>query len=590
MSKLFFQNLKIRSKLLLIYFSCVLFPIILTDAIIIHNVNTNANENKKKDFEQVIERTQYNLKETVNGSIQFTNNLYYDRMLNNFLNKHYENGIDYYQDYMEMLENNNFSYNYNYGMLTKIEIFTDNETILSGGKIASINSAKDTDWYRAFKSSGKNILLHTYYDETKKFLPGSGSARTISIIRKLNNFGDNDIEKILKIDIDYNAMLMDVLNEKIDGELLVRNDHYILFSNIPGTSGIKPFVTTEELDTEKIAATRGFLAGGEIWEIVILSEKTPLFDIILDNQGLLALILLNIFLPTILIYLVGKSITQRLLLVSDYMNKVKKEHFEVITTQEGEDEIGNLIRSYNLMVLKIKELIEVVFKGKAEKQALELSNKQAELKAIQSQVNPHFLFNTLETIRMRSLIKNEEETAHIIGELALLFRHSMNWGSDFIKIQEEINFIEKYINIQKYRFGDKIMFYRYVMDDCGEYMIPKLAISSFIENAFVHGIETTDREGIISLTITKNDEFMFIEISDNGKGFDKNRLGEIRYMIERADIKVLNESKSTGVLNAYLRLRLFCDGNISFEIDSESGKGTDISIQMPLSYMKGNGS
>lgn len=570
----------------MIYFSCVLFPIILTDAIIIHNVNTNAYKNKMKDFEQVLERTQYNLKETVNGSIQFTNNLYYDRVLNNFLNKHYANGIDYYQDYMEMLENNNFSYSYNYGMLTKIEIFTDNQTILTGGKIATIDSAKDTEWYRAFKNSGKNILLYTYYDATKKYLPGSGSARTISIIRKLNYFGPSKIEKILKIDIDYNAMLMDVLNEKIDGELLIRNDEYILFSNIPGTSGIKPFALVEEMDESNIAVSRSFLAGGEIWEIVILSKKTPLFNIILENQGLLILILLNIFLPTLLIYLVGKSITQRLLLVSDYMDKVKKEHFEVIDTQEGEDEIGNLIRSYNLMVLKIKELIEVVFKGKAEKQALELSNKQAELKAIQSQVNPHFLFNTLETIRMRSLIKNEEETAHIIGELALLFRHSMNWGSDFIQIQEEINFIEKYINIQKYRFGDKIIFYRYVMEGCGEYMIPKLAISSFIENAFVHGIETTDREGIISLTVTKNDEYMFIEISDNGKGFDKDRLGEIRYMIERADIKVLNASKSTGVLNAYLRLRLFCDGNISFEIDSEPGKGTDISIQMPLSYMK----
>ena len=249
---------------------------------------------------------------------------------------------------------------------------------------------------------------------------------------------------------------------------------------------------------------------------------------------------------------------------------------------EGQDEIGKVIRSYNMMVVRIKELIEVVFKGNAEKQALELSKKQAELQAIQSQVNPHFLFNTLETIRMRSLIKKEDETANIIGELAILFRKSMTWGKDCITIEEEMNFIEKYINIQKYRYGDKIKFYHYIMKECEAYLIPKLTISSFVENACVHGLEATENEGVISLTITKNNEYLFIEISDNGKGFEDKRLEEIRYMIAHADHKMLNESKSTGMLNAYLRLKLHFDNQVSFDIDSKSEDGTDIMIQIPL--------
>ena len=239
------------------------------------------------------------------------------------------------------------------------------------------------------------------------------------------------------------------------------------------------------------------------------------------------------------------------------------------------------------MVLKIRNLIEVVFKGKEEKQALELSKKQAELKAIQSQVNPHFLFNTLESIRMRSLIKGEEETADIIGQLAILFRKSMDWGSDYSTISEELSFVEKYINIQKYRFGDKIKYEYFIMEECKNYIVPKLAIETFVENACIHGIETTTKGGIITINITKDDEFLIIEIMDNGKGFDQNKYEEIMKCIEHGDSNMLYEAKSTGILNSFLRFKMFCDGNIQFLIDSNEENGTKISIRIPIIYANG---
>lgn len=272
------------------------------------------------------------------------------------------------------------------------------------------------------------------------------------------------------------------------------------------------------------------------------------------------------------------------MIITSYMGKVEKEQFEVIEIAEGEDEIGKLIRRFNLMVLRIKELIEVVFKGQAEKRDLELARKNAELKAVQSQVNPHFLFNTLETIRMRSLLKEEEETADIIGELAVLFRKSMSWGDDYITVEEEMSFIDNYIHIQRYRFGDKIKYYHYVMDECKSCLVPKLSISTFIENACIHGIETTDKEGVISLTITKSEGYLLVEISDNGKGMDEQSLNELRRMIDHADSSMLYESRSTGVLNAYLRLSMYSDGNILFDIDSKPEGGTDIVIRLPLAY------
>lgn len=587
MKKLTFNDLKIRSKLLLIYAFCVFIPIIVTDAIILDTVNQSAREKQTKDLQHVMERVEYNLRETLKGCISFTNNLYNDRLLDEFLNTKYPDYMTYYESYVTLLNNNSLSYNYNNGILYKIQVFADNDTILSGGNIANINMVKDTNWYKEFNDRGVDIFLYTYYDEAKKSIAGGGTSRTISIIRKMGNYSFDGIEKLLKIDIDYNFMLKDVQNEKIDAKIYVKNQEHVLFSNLPNENSMKDYMPSVMLDTSMITMSKAFKAGNQEWEIIIISEDTPFWSEIIENKGLIILILLNVFIPSLLIYFVGKSISQRLSLIATFMDKVKKEQFEVIDCLEGEDEIGNLIRSYNLMVIKIKNLIEVVFKGNAEKQSLELSKKEAELKAVQSQVNPHFLFNTLETIRMRSLIKGENETADIIGQLAILFRKSMDWRSDYSTIEEELSFVEKYINIQRYRFGDKIKYYHYITEECKTYKVPKLAIATFIENACIHGIETTVNDGIISLTMTKNSEYLFIEISDNGRGFDREKHDEVCRMIDHADSKMLYEAKSTGILNAFLRLKMYCDGNISFDIDSKLENGTDIMIKMPLIYVDG---
>lgn len=584
--RLTFNNLKISNKLLLIYMFCVLIPIIITDAIILSVVNQSAREKEEKELQYVVERIEYNLSETVNGCILFTNNMYNDELLDQFLNEEYENNVSYYEAYIYMQKNKSLSYNYNNGLLNKIQVFANNDTILSGGNISNLKMVEDTEWYNAFIESGRDIFLYIYYDQSKNLIAGSGPSRTISIIRRLDNFNQKN-EKILKIDIDYNVMLRDVLNEKTDARIYVRNQDYVLFSNLQYQNSLKDYQPASSLDEIQATMTKSFMVGKQDWEIIIWAEDTPFWTVIFEHKELILLVLLNIFIPSLLIYFVGTSISKRLYLVVDAMDKVKKEQFEVINSMEGEDEIGNLIRTYNLMVLKIRNLIEVVFKGKEEKQALEISKKQAELNAVQSQVNPHFLFNTLETIRMRSLLKRENETADIVGELAVLFRNSMDWRSEYITIEEEMNFVKKYINIQKYRFGDKVTYNHYLMEECRWYKLPKLAIGTFIENAFIHGIETSINQGVISVTITKNSECLFIEISDNGKGFQPEKLEVIRNMIDRADSQMLYETKNTGMLNAFIRLKMFCEGNISFEIDSQLENGTDITIKMPLNYVNG---
>lgn len=576
-------NLKIRTKLLLIYFFCVIIPIILTDATILFTVNNNSKAEKNKEIQFLMDRIAYNIYETIESCILFTNNIYLDRQLNEFLNQSYINNNTYYREYVEFLEYNNLGYNYNNGKLFKVQVYADNNTILNGGKISTIDMIKDTEWYQSFKENGEDIQLYTYYDDMKRYATGSGTARTISIIRNMNNFGASDIEKVLKIDIDYNFMLRNILYEKIDADIYVRNQEHILFSNQQNVNGMKPYPLADSISENKNTLSKDFVTGRKIWTVVVQQEDVAFWTVIFENKSLITLIWLNIFMPSILIYFFGKSIGKRLSLVVSHMNEVKKGRFEEIKDSINDDEIGEVIISYNLMIRKIRNLIDVVFKDKSEKQALELSKKQAELKAIQSQVNPHFLFNTLEAIRMRSLIKSEHETADIIGELAILFRKSMTWGNDYISIDEELSFVDKYINIQRYRFGDKLKFTEIVMEECREYMVPKLAIVTFIENAFVHGIETSANDGLITLTITKKFDYLYIRIVDNGKGIEEEKLIEMKRILSNANSTMLNNSASTGVLNSFLRFKMYCDQDFVFNIESKPDNGTSITIQLPLS-------
>ena len=186
MSKFSLNNYRIRTKLLLIYCFCVLLPIIFTDAIIMYTVNNNYKENRMRDHTYVMERVKSNLSDTVESCILFTYNLYSDEMLDEFLSKQYINHLDYYENYMAMQKYNNLSYNYNYGRQYKIITYADNETLINGGSIARLETVKDTDWYKAFVESGQDIFLYTYYDAEKKYVPGSGTSKTISIIRKLD--------------------------------------------------------------------------------------------------------------------------------------------------------------------------------------------------------------------------------------------------------------------------------------------------------------------------------------------------------------------------------------------------------------------
>lgn len=577
------NNLKIRNKLAIIYVFCVLIPVIVTNWVVISAIKSNARNQEAIRMQNVMDRIKYNIQSEVEGCISIASNLCTDKVINQFLVRDYTSNLEYFSDYKTTLQNNVLRYYYNSQKINQIILYTDNATIINGGSFWRIDTILGTEWYKEFVHSGKDIYLATYYDEKKKYLGIQSAPRTISLIQKLDYFDTGVMEKFVKIDLQYTAIKNEILNEKIDGDIYICNKEYVLFSNQIAENERKAFLPQSELDINQATYQDNFKVASDEWTIYIMPMKIGIGKMIKESEQMVwYLIMINLLLPTIIITLISKSFSGRIKLMELYFEKVKQEEFQLIEGSVGEDEIGDLIKSYNVMVLKIKELIEVVFKKNAEKQASELSRKGAELKALQSQVNPHFMFNTLESIRMRSLLKEENETADVIEALSQILRKSLSWNNDYICIEEEIVFVQQYANIQKYRFGDKISFSFYVMEGCEKIKIPKLSILTFVENACIHGIEGISKSGIISVAITKDEENVFIEISDSGCGMSEEKLRLLREVLKDPNINKLSECKSTGMLNALIRMNLYCENTLVFDIDSELGQGTDIMIQMPL--------
>lgn len=581
------NNLKIRTKLIIIYVFCVIIPMLVTDTIIITNMSQSAKREQIADMTKQLEGLEYTLRDAIEGCVAVSKDLYADKILNKFLDTQYASNSAYYREYNRLLQNNVIRFYYTSQKIYDITIYSDNETMVNGGHFIRMASIREKDWYKAFQESDRDMISYIYYDTSKNYVPASSAARTVSVIRKLDYFDRSD-RKIIKIDLDYNAIAKDIVATQFAGDVFVCNDSYILFSNQDSSVGHLPFEPVHALDAERAMLHREMTLLSQDWDLYVFADKLPLLPRIHQSMNLIVwLIGANLLLPTVVIILTNKSIRTRILLIGRYLNMVKKEQFEIIDGETGKDEIGELIHNYNRMVTRIKDLIEVVLKGKAEKQELEIAKKEAELMALQSQLNPHFMFNTLESIRMRCLIKQEEETAFIIGELATMMRKSLNWGSDEGTVEAELSFSENYLNLQKYRFGDKLSFRFFVMNECRKILIPKFSIVTFVENACVHGIEGQAKDGHLEVGVSTNGAHVFIEISDTGKGMGAQQLERLRQRIDQPDIDMLKSGKETGIVNAVLRLRTYFEGEVHIEIDSTLNKGTDVFIQIPLNKTNG---
>ncbi|MBO5302927.1 MAG: histidine kinase [Lachnospiraceae bacterium] len=574
------NNTMLRGKIIILLIVCVVIPLITTNSYILWSVKNSINKEQKQELESIADRLEFELQNRLSKHISIADYLNRNEKLQQFLEKDYADATEYYEAYVQLLEDEVIQYYYTSQSVQNIAICTENDTITNGSYFIEQKTAADSSWYQKYIDSGKKLCLYAFFEDGQDSGGYIEKGRHVVIMQELYYCGKNSM---IMIDMDYQDVVDTMQMLCGDAEGYICMEDKILFSTQETSHIKKDFTRADAYDKKEYFLKRDMEVFGETVTIYVTADRQVITSMLKDEViPMFLLYVLNLVLPLGFVYILYKSLHDRIAVTRQYLEHMKEGVYEVLPIEEGRDEIGDMVHSYNLMVVQIKELIEVIFKNKEKEQSLEISKKQAELNALQSQLNPHFIFNALESIRMHSIIKQEKETAKILENFAALMRKNIQWNQDFITIEEECESVERYLEIQKYRFGDRLDYYLYVQEECKTCRIPKFIIITFVENACVHGIEKSVDGGSITVMVSEDETHLYFEIMDKGSGMKNEDLEQLRVLIEQADIAYIQHAKkSIGIINAVIRMKQYYGEGVKIDISSAEHEGTEISIQIP---------
>ncbi|GBF72675.1 two-component sensor histidine kinase [Paenibacillus sp. 598K] len=578
MIKLSLHHIKLRDKMLLIYFLCVLIPIVLTNVIFYQVITNNVKAQRMQDLALTAEKVANDLRDQFEIAVGISEVLNTDYFLNESLERQYITDNEYVDSYNTNVFWILNKYSPAYSSIKQIRLYTDNPTIIGGGYVLPITDAvEQTGWYRRLEVMGQMIMFR--HLEQGAF----GKENNYSIIRKLNYLGNFERwTKIVKIDLHQDAIRQAVGSATLDGDVYLLDE-----------KGVIQYTNRSDLDwiSEPVAFEASLLADDVItfehdaginnlsnWSIMLaVEEHSVLEEVSKSKSFVLYLAISNLLATTLVIIWITRSLSTRLVRLVRHVKQVKHGSFETVAHGNYRDEIGQLTSEFNRMTRQIGTLIDDVYVADIQKKDLELKRNRAQLHALQSQINPHFLFNALNTIRTRSLMKEETETARIIHNMAKIFRKSLQWNQDWVSIKEEMDLVLCFLEIQVYRFGEKLEYELHVDESAHMCKIPKMMLQTLVENASIHGIEQMKDPGRIEISIRRADGYLHCTIKDNGVGMSEERLNELLRSLYEGD----EMGDSVGLKNLYYRLTMHYGQAASFEMKSEPCQGTEVRLRLP---------
>lgn len=265
---------------------------------------------------------------------------------------------------------------------------------------------------------------------------------------------------------------------------------------------------------------------------------------------------------------ISSSVVRPIKNLESKMIEVSKGDLTASYEVKGKDEISVLGSYFNKMVGEIKTLID-------SNNLMAQQKRNLELKVLQAQIKPHFLYNTLDTIQWKALSKKNYEVADLINNLSEFFRLSLSDDREFISLEEEANQAISYLKIQEARYGNLFSYSTEIDESIIEEKIPKLILQPLLENSIYHGIKAKGKNGILKICAKNLGNQILIEVTDNGKGMDEQKLGEIKTNLEKAI-----SADNYGLYNVYERLKIYYKDDFDLNIQSQIDKGCKISLRL----------
>lgn len=570
-----FKNFSLKKKLLVFYSVLFVLPLLLISILIYQEVSQSMMEKIQYSAEQSYEQAKSYLEYKMLMLIQRTDVVVVNSTLTDMIQERTAKETDihqqmeqkeYIRSYLQGVEGNTQN--------IRIKVYVPDEFVYSadGDYIFPLTQADESTWYQK-KGKQKIYFAPGIYLEEKY------RDRHIALVRDVWDRSDYQMRNgVLRMDIEIKE-LEDILRNATPTEhavtYLINEEGIIVAAS--SQEKLAAIGVPEEFDLresrfhdKKVYYMRDRIRNTD-WEMITIIPKNDMISGIAKLQTMVAGMMVLFGVLTI----AGGAaiiswIVRRISHLVDSINQVKEGNLDVRLENDSMDEIGVLYDNYNEMIERTSDLMD-------EQYRMGISLKSAELKALQSQINPHFLYNTLDTVNWLAYAGRTEEIHKAVVSLSKYYRLILNKGQDTLTLEEELRHVEYYMKIQDIRFPDKLTYEVDVKEEIKSSIVPKIILQPLVENAISHGIwEKKSKQGTIRvLGYEENDQTVCIKVMDDGVGMDADTLSKVMTG------SIQTSGSSYGVKNVHARLQLMFGEEYGLSYESKEGEGTCVTIRIP---------
>lgn len=444
------------------------------------------------------------------------------------------------------------------------------------------------DKYEITGVMGADIKLDALQQLVEKFVIGNGGYAYIldgegvviahpDKIQVLGLYNYKTLEKeILAVDNAGNAIMDEKGNHKTIKQKIEVPEKLkeITLKALEGENGIAEYMNSAGELVVSAYSTVVLPGNSDNWCVITVQNKSAAMSVVLNIiERFITVTLILVFITVIIVYFISNNMSKPLVKIKKALSEVSAGNLMVCVDINSRDEIGDVGNSFNKMIIEIRNLIDKVHEEHT-------MREKARLDALQAQINPHFLFNTLNTIKWAAIMSKADNIAKLTGALGKLLEVSIKRGGELITVLEEVECLKSYILIQRARFNDKFKINYSIGQDTMCFKVPKLILQPLVENSILHGFDGKDELGIIDVGIERSRDILLIYISDNGIGIPQERIETL--LLDAENNKEKGRFNGIGVKNVDERIKLNFGDAYGLEIKSEVGCGTTVKVTLPL--------
>lgn len=550
-----FKNLKFRYKLTILMLVAGLVPVGFLAFSMQYGMMNQLRETEQDNLDKLLEQSVNSMENQAQIYENLVDYLSYSQDLRDILDMKTESDYETYLKYVKVADPLLQMPTIYHKEIKQITLYSDNIEVAHGENLLPIEEAEKKQWYSRLDE-----------DTLMQWNITRGANKSIIASRK---FYDNDkIKAVLEMQLDYESVLDPFIGQLTDntGGIIQDDNGNIVYAGCSMDEKYQPenIENLKEISKDFYCVKRTMKDTG--WKFYIYRPKAvseeAIMKLLLKN---IPLVLISILLLVLLGHLFSIRIVSQLERLTENMNQINMGLRKVTVRSRSNDEVGVLIRSFQRMMDQMNHLISEVYESK-----IQLQN--SEMKALQAQINPHFLYNSLSIINWKAIEAGEDDISRVTLALSTYYRTSLNRGETMTTVAKEIDNIRAYLKIQLVMHDNEFRVIEQISDGIGDYVTPKLILQPLAENAIDHGIDVSEKEEpCLWLTVREEKEHIFFEIRDNGAGMTQ----------EKADQILTYQSSGYGVRNVYDRIRVLYGEKGEMKVESTLGEGTRVFIRIP---------